>query len=156
MAVATRLQMAGVMTRSATNVLHAGTKGLRGNGKPLRTIWVRSLESKTPSRDLLSSGASDWIQYWIQSCCARTNRANAASTSQCPWQAAMRPEVATRESGHFWRRTDDEHPSCVLRLSECSAEVFFVGTMHWSYALRKTVHTRHSAGAHDLRCAIDL
>lgn len=54
----------------------------------------------------------------------------------------MRPEVATRESGLFWRRTDDEHPSCVLQLSVCSAEVIFVGTMHCASALRKTVHLR--------------
>lgn len=32
-----------------------------------------------------------------------------------PWQAALRSTVVTRESDHFWRRTDDEHPECVLR-----------------------------------------
>ena len=44
-----------------------------------------------------------------------------------PWRAAMRLEVAAWESGFFWRRTDDEHSTCVLRRIECSAEVLFCG-----------------------------
>lgn len=42
-----------------------------------------------------------------------------------PWLAAMRLEVATWKSGFLWRRTDDEHSTCVLRRIECSAEVLF-------------------------------
>ena len=42
-----------------------------------------------------------------------------------PWLAAMRSEVTARESNHLWRRTDDEHPTCVLRPRGCSAEVLF-------------------------------
>ena len=42
-----------------------------------------------------------------------------------PWLAAMRLEVATWKSGFLWRRTDDEHSTCVLRRIECSAEVIF-------------------------------
>lgn len=39
----------------------------------------------------------------------------------------MRLEVAARKSGFLWRRTDDVHPSCVLQLVECTAEVLFCG-----------------------------
>ena len=47
------------------------------------------------------------------------------SERRLPWLAAMRLEVATWKSGFLWRRTDDEHSTCVLRRIECSAEVLF-------------------------------
>ena len=45
----------------------------------------------------------------------------------------MRLEVAVRESGHFWRRTDDGRSWCALHAPERPAEVLFCG--HYELAV---------------------
>lgn len=62
----------------------AGTKGLRGNGVALAT------EDPVERRDV-----------------------GALARRRFAWLAAMRLEVAARESGFLWRRTDDRRYSCV-------------------------------------------
>ena len=45
----------------------------------------------------------------------RRDMVGAHRERRLPWLAAMRPEVAAWESSFFWRQTDDEHSTCVLR-----------------------------------------
>ena len=42
---------------------------------------------------------------------------NSLVSCRLPWLAAMRSAVAVRESSFRWRQTDDEHSTCVLRLT---------------------------------------
>ena len=69
--------------------------------------------------------------------------AGARMVRQLPWLAAMRLKVATWKSGFFWRRTDDEHSTCALRPTECSAEVF--NGRH--YVLRQCTDETSARGA---------
>ena len=63
------------------------------------------------------------------------------------WQAAMRLEVAARKSSFLWRRTDDVRFSVPSR-QRCERQRFFrAGTMNWSCALTKPVHTRRPVPA---------
>ena len=62
--------------------------------------------------------------YWRLVCRVVFRR---GTLSHRAWLAAMRSEVAAREGRFHWRRTDDVHPSCVLRRTKCTTEVLFCG-----------------------------
>lgn len=63
-----------------------------------------------------------------------------AAHSLCPWLAAMRLEVAARKSGFLPGGGLTTYTRVASRIRRSvRLRFFFVGTMDWSYALRKTV-----------------
>jgi len=77
----------------------------------------------------------------------RRCKVDARKERRLPWLAAMRLEVAARESSFLWRRTDDEHSRCVLWRSECSAEVLFCGHYGLGKCTDETSAYSHNAMA---------